>query len=181
MYRVSGKPIELNILTPTPQHPMGWQQALEFCRDCFRQGVRMHPQFTTNRLELHLKLADTFVFDEMPAWRDVLTTPEPERARRLADPAWRAKLQHEWDDDEVRAVAFDLGDLEVEAVRDREHAGWVGRTIVELCAERGTGKRTPSSTCPSQRTSRRASARARAMSRSSSSATSSRRASPTRS
>jgi N-acyl-D-aspartate/D-glutamate deacylase len=66
IYRVSGKPIELNILTPTPQHPMGWQNALEFCRESFRQGVRLHPQFTTNKLELHLKLADTFVFDEMP-------------------------------------------------------------------------------------------------------------------
>jgi N-acyl-D-aspartate/D-glutamate deacylase len=140
MYRVSGKPIELNILTPTPQYPMGWQNALEFCRESFRQGVRMHPQFTTNKLELHLKLADTFVFDEMPVWREVLTTAEPERSRRLADPAWRARLQAEWDDDEARAVAFDLGELEVEAVRDAAHAGWVGRTIAEFCEERGTGK-----------------------------------------
>jgi N-acyl-D-aspartate/D-glutamate deacylase len=140
MYHVSGKPIELNILTPTPQSPMGWQNALEFCRESFRQGVRMHPQFTTNKLELHLKLADTFVFDEMPVWRAVLTTAEPERSRRLADPAWRAKLQAEWDGDKARAVAFDLGDLEVEAVRDAANASWVGRTIAELGAERGRGK-----------------------------------------
>jgi N-acyl-D-aspartate/D-glutamate deacylase len=140
MYRVSGKPIELNILTPTPQHPMGWQNALEFCRESFEQGVRMHPQFTTNKLELHLKLADTFVFDEMPVWREVLITAEPERSRRLADPAVRARLQAEWDDKEARAVAFDLGDLEVEAVRDAAHAGWVGRKLVELGQERGTGK-----------------------------------------
>jgi N-acyl-D-aspartate/D-glutamate deacylase len=140
MYRVSGKPIELNILTPTPQAPMGWQNALEFCRESFRHGVRMHPQFTTNRLELHLKLADTFVFDEMPVWREVLTTAEPERSKRLADPAWRAKLQAEWDDDKTRAVAFDLGDLEVETVRDAANAAWVGRTIAELGAERGRGK-----------------------------------------
>jgi N-acyl-D-aspartate/D-glutamate deacylase len=140
MYRVSGKPIELNILTPTPQHPMGWQRALEFCRESFRQGVRLHPQFTTNRLELHLKLADTFVFDEMPVWREVLTTAEPERSRRLADPAWRARLQAEWDGDEARAVAFDLGNLEVEAVRDQAHAAWVGRSVAELGRERGSGK-----------------------------------------
>jgi N-acyl-D-aspartate/D-glutamate deacylase len=140
MYRVSGKPIELNILTPTPQHPMGWQNALAFCREAFAQGVRVHPQFTTNKLELHLKLADTFVFDEMPVWREVLTRPEPERSRRLADPAWRARLQAEWDDDKTRAVAFDLGELEVEAVRNAAHAGWVGRSIAELGAERGTGK-----------------------------------------
>jgi hypothetical protein len=61
LYRVSGKPIELNILTPTPQHPMGWQRMLDFCHEAFEQGVRLHPQFTTNRLELHLKLSDTFV------------------------------------------------------------------------------------------------------------------------
>jgi N-acyl-D-amino-acid deacylase len=140
MYRVSGKPIELNILTPTPQHPMGWRNALEFCRESFRQGVRLHPQFTTNKLELHLKLADTFVFDEMPVWREVLTSAEPARSRRLADPAWRARLQAEWDDDQGRAVAFDLADLEVEAVRDRANAAWVGRTVGEISAERGTSK-----------------------------------------
>jgi N-acyl-D-aspartate/D-glutamate deacylase len=140
MYRVSGKPVELNILTPTPQHPMGWQNALEFCRESFAQGVRMHPQFTTNKLELHLKLADTFVFDEMPLWREVLTRPEPERSKRLADPAWRTRLQAEWDDDQARAVAFDLGELEVEAVRNEANAALVGRSIEELSAERGTGK-----------------------------------------
>lgn len=138
MYRASGKPIELNILTPTPQHPMGWQNALEFCRESFAQGVRLHPQFTTNKLELHLKLADTFVFDEMPVWREVLTSPEPERSKRLADPTWRARMQAEWDDDDARAVAFDLGELEVEAVRDPAHGSWVGRSLAEIGEERGT-------------------------------------------
>jgi N-acyl-D-aspartate/D-glutamate deacylase len=140
MYRASGKPIELNILTPTAQHPMGWKNALDFCREAFQQGVRLHPQFTTNKLELHLKLADTFVFDEMPLWREVLTSEEPERSRRLADPGWRARLQAEWDADQGRAVAFDFADLEVEAVSDEAHRGWVGRTVAELAAERGTGK-----------------------------------------
>lgn len=140
MYRVSGKPIELNVLVPTPTQPMGWQTALDFCRDAFRQGVRVHPQFTTNKLELHLKLADTFVFDEMPVWRTVLTAPEPERSKRLADRGWRAKLQAEWDDDETRAVSFDLGELEIEAVRDASHAAWIGRSVAELGAERGTSK-----------------------------------------
>jgi N-acyl-D-aspartate/D-glutamate deacylase len=102
--------------------------------------VRVHPQFTTNKLELHLKLADTFVFDEMPRWREVLTTAEPERSKRLADPAWRAQLQPEWDDDDSRAVAFDLGELEIEATRDAANAALVGRSIEELRKERGTSK-----------------------------------------
>jgi N-acyl-D-aspartate/D-glutamate deacylase len=140
MYRVSGKPIELNVLVPTPQAPMGWQTALDFCRESFQQGVRLHPQFTTNRLELHLKLADTFVFDELPMWREALTAAEPERSKRLADPAYRAKMQAEWDDETTRAVSFDLAELEVEAVRDAANAGWIGRSVGELGAERGTGK-----------------------------------------
>ena len=137
MYRVSGRPIELNVLTPTPAHPMGWQQILDFVRESWRQGVRLHPQFTTNRLELHLKLADTFVFDEMRVWREVLTQPEPVRSQRLRDPAVRARLRAAWDDPAERAVAFDLGDLEVESVRDAEHAAWVGRGVRELGQERG--------------------------------------------
>jgi N-acyl-D-aspartate/D-glutamate deacylase len=139
MYRASGRPIELNILTPTPLHPMGWKNVLDFCREAFEQGVRLHPQFTTNKLELHLKLADTFIFDEMPMWREVLTAPEPERSKRLADPAWRAKLQADWED-ETRAIGFDLGELEVEAVRDPAHATWIGRSVAELGEARGTGK-----------------------------------------
>jgi N-acyl-D-aspartate/D-glutamate deacylase len=140
LYHASGKPIEISPLAPTPQHPMGWQNALEFCRESFAQGVRIHPQFTTNRLELHLKLADTFVFDEMPVWREILTSPEPERSRRLADPESRTRMQAEWDQETGRAVAFDLGDLEVEAVRDATNARLVGRSVGEIAVERGTSK-----------------------------------------
>ena len=137
LYRVSGKPIELNILSPTPAHPMGWQSTLEFCREASRQGVRLHPQFTTNRLELHLKLADTFVFDEMPTWREVLTRPEPERGKRLRDPATRAALRREWEDPEVRTVSFDFGDLLVEAVTQPANEACVGRLVRDIASERG--------------------------------------------
>ena len=140
LYRVSGKPVELNILTPTPQHPMGWQNMLEFCNEAFEKGVRLHPQFTTNRLELHLKLADTFVFDEMPVWREVLTQAEPERSARLGDPEWRSRMQGEWDNDDARAVAFDLGDLEIEGVREEQHRDLVGRSVGEIAEERGATK-----------------------------------------
>ncbi len=138
LYRASGRPIELNILVPNPAHPMGWQDTLEFCREAQAEGIRLHPQFTTNRLELHLRLADTFVFDEMPAWRDALTRSEAERAAALRDPAVRECLRAQFDDPASRAVSFEWDGLEVEAVRDEIHAGWVGRSVAELAAERGT-------------------------------------------
>ena len=137
LYEVSGKPIELNILTPTPQHPLGWQRTLEFCHEAFEKGVRLHPQFTTNKLELHLKLVDTFVFDEMPAWREVLIQPEPERSSRLADPSVRARMRAELADEQARAIAFDIGELEVEAVVDSRNQSLVGRSVAEIAAESG--------------------------------------------
>jgi N-acyl-D-aspartate/D-glutamate deacylase len=139
LYRVSGRPIELNILVPNPDHPMGWQETLAFANEAFSEGVRLHPQFTTNRLELHLKLADTFVFDEMPAWRDCLTLPEPERSQQLRDPALRARLRSQWEPEDPgeRAVSFDWDGLEVEAVADAAHQKWVGCSVAELAAERG--------------------------------------------
>jgi N-acyl-D-aspartate/D-glutamate deacylase len=138
LYRVSGRPIELNILLPNPQHPMGWQRTLEFAHEAFAQGARLHPMFTTNKLELHLKLSDTFVFDEMPSWREVLTLPPVEKVQRLRDADVRARLRAEFDDPDSRAVSFQWDGLEVEAVRDDAHRAWVGRSVAELAAERGS-------------------------------------------
>jgi len=137
MYRVSGRPIELNLLLPTPQNPMSWERTLEFAHDCFAQGIRVHPQFATNELGLHLKLADTFVFDEMPAWREALTVPEPERSRRLRDPAMRTRMRSEFDDVMNRSVSFHWDVLVVEAVRDAEHQSCTGRSVIELAEAAG--------------------------------------------
>jgi N-acyl-D-aspartate/D-glutamate deacylase len=139
LYRCSGRPVELNILVPNPEHPMGWQDTLAFCNEAFAGGARLHPMFTTNRLELHLKLSDTFVFDEMPAWRDALTRPEPERSKRLRAPDVRERMRAEFDDPASRAVSFAWADLVVEDVRDAAHRDWVGRSVAEFARERGVG------------------------------------------
>jgi N-acyl-D-aspartate/D-glutamate deacylase len=137
MYRVSGRPIELNILIPTPDNPMGWEKTLAFVREASAQGMRLHPQFTTNALGLHLKLCDTFIFDELPTWRSVLTAPEPERSRQLHDRSVRTRLAAEFDSPAGRSAAFSWDLLEVEGVRNDAHRGWIGRSVTELAAERG--------------------------------------------
>jgi len=140
LYRVSGRPVELNILVPNADHPMGWQSTLDFCQEAFeKEGARLHPMFTTNYLELHLKLSDTFVFDEMPAWRDVLTRPDDERKKALGDPAVRAKLRAEFDDPTSRAVTFEWEGMEVEAARCEENRALVGMSVDEIAKQRGGG------------------------------------------
>jgi N-acyl-D-aspartate/D-glutamate deacylase len=137
LYRVSGRPVELNILVPNPQTPMGWKMTLDFVNEAAEQGARLHPMFTTNALGLHLRLSDTFVFDEMPAWRDALTRPDPERMQVLRDPELRERLKAEWNDPAGRAVSFEWADLYVEAVRDAKNEGWLDRSVAELAEERG--------------------------------------------
>jgi N-acyl-D-aspartate/D-glutamate deacylase len=116
---------------------MGWERTLDFVREASARGVRLHPQFTTNELGLHLKLCDTFIFDELPTWRSVLTLSEPERSRRLRETDVRARLAAEFDSPAGRAAAFSWDLLEVESVRDEAHRSWIGRSVTELAAERG--------------------------------------------
>jgi N-acyl-D-aspartate/D-glutamate deacylase len=137
MARVSGRPLELNLLLPTASNPMGWQRTLEFVHEAALQGLRLHPQFSTNELGLHLRLADTFIFDEMPSWRAALTLPEPQRSAALRDAGTRQRLSREFDDLPSRAAAFTWDVLEVEDVADRAHRDWIGRSVTDLAAQRG--------------------------------------------
>jgi N-acyl-D-aspartate/D-glutamate deacylase len=133
--RASGKPVEIGPLGPTPDAPMAWQRTLEFTREARAQGLRIHPQFTSQRLGLHLRLADTFIFDEMPSWLGALQGSIAERCRKLADPALRDRLRHELKSVQ-RAAPFPIEILEVEYARD-ENRRWIGRSSAELAAERG--------------------------------------------
>ncbi|MEM7409397.1 MAG: amidohydrolase family protein [Myxococcota bacterium] len=135
MARVSGKAIELGPLAPTPEQPMGWQNTLSFVREAREQGLRLHPQFMSQQMGLHLRLSDTFVFDEMPAWLEALTGTNEERCRALADPERRQRMRAELD--LPRAAPFQIADLELEHVRDPENREMVGKTAGEIAAERG--------------------------------------------
>jgi N-acyl-D-aspartate/D-glutamate deacylase len=84
IYRASGRPIELNTLVPLPHQMDGWRRGVEFCRESFRDGIRLHGMFAVNELGAHFSLDTTFLFDEMPTWRETLCLPPPERTRRLA-------------------------------------------------------------------------------------------------
>jgi N-acyl-D-aspartate/D-glutamate deacylase len=137
MSEASGRPIELNLLFASGEDPMSWQKALDFCTEATEGGARLYPQMTTNRGGLHIKLSDTFVFDDMQAWRDVLCLGEPERSRRLADRGVRAQLLAAWNADSG-TVGISWEKLQVEEVRDTGNQNLVGKTIREISEERGT-------------------------------------------
>ena len=134
MARVSGKAIELGPLSPAADHPMGWQNTIDFVREAREQGVRLHPQFSTQKLSLHLRLDDTFVFDEMPVWRDALTLPLEQACEALRDPALRDRMRHDIATI-ARTAPVSLESLEVEYVKDPANEPLLGKTVEELIAE----------------------------------------------
>src|SRR5262245_53566009 len=137
LYRVSGRPIELNTLVPLPHQMEGWRRGVDFCRESFRRGVRLHPMFAVNELGAHFSLDTTFLFDEMPTWRATLCQPPPERARRLADPAVREQLLVELADPAGRAFVFGWQGVFVEAVTRPEHERWVGTHVADVADAMG--------------------------------------------
>jgi N-acyl-D-aspartate/D-glutamate deacylase len=138
MGRASHKPVHLNTVTRLPHQPEGWRRALSFALEAAGKGQQVHPMFSTNRFDgLHFALATTFLFDEMPTFRSVLTRPSPERERLLADGRVRDRLRSELTNTEGRSVTFSWDSVQVSRVRDQAHAGWVGRTLVDLAREMG--------------------------------------------
>jgi N-acyl-D-aspartate/D-glutamate deacylase len=138
MCRASGKPVHLNTVTRLPHQPEGWRRALSFALDAAESGAQVHPMFSTNRFDgLRFALATTFLFDEMPTFRSVLTRPSPERERLLGDRSVRDRLRSELTDTAGRSVTFAWDSVRVSRVREQGHSGWVGRTLVDLGREMG--------------------------------------------
>ena len=116
MARASGRPVHLNTLTAMPHAPEGWKRSLDFAESATRDGLELHPMFAANRQSVHFALGSTFLFDEMPSFRDTLTLASPERERRLRDPALRDQMRTELADPRGRSFVFAWESLRVESV-----------------------------------------------------------------
>ena len=137
IHEASGRPVELNLLFPSGEDPESWSKSLAWCKEQNEKGGRFHPQFATNRGGIHVKLSDTFVFDDMKKWREVLCLAEPERSERLRDPAARAELGQEFEAEAATTIGMSWGNLAVEQVADPANQEKVGKTIAELAAAEG--------------------------------------------
>ncbi|MBB84820.1 MAG: aminoacylase [Deltaproteobacteria bacterium] len=137
IHEASGRPVELNLLFPSGEDPESWSKSLAWCKEQNEKGGRFHPQFATNRGGIHMKLSDTFVFDDMKKWREVLCLAEPERSERLRDPAARAELGQEFEAEAATTIGMSWGNLAVEQVADPANQEKVGKTIAELAAAEG--------------------------------------------
>jgi N-acyl-D-aspartate/D-glutamate deacylase len=137
MAEASTRPVHLNTLTMMPHAPDGWRRSLEFSEAAARDGLAIHPMFASNRQGAHFQLGTTFLFDEMPSFRDTLTLPAVARDARLRDPAVRDQMRREIADPTGRAFVFVWSVLAVETVRHDRNRRWLDRTVAEIADEVG--------------------------------------------
>ena len=137
MARASGWPVHLNTLTSMPHAPEGWSRSLAFAEGAARDGLEIHPMFASNRQGAHFALGSTFLFDEMPSFRETLTLPSPAREERLRDPAVRAQMRTEIADPTGRSFVFAWQVIRVEKVTRPEHERYVDRSVSDIAEERG--------------------------------------------
>ncbi|MSO79874.1 MAG: hypothetical protein EXQ79_09765, partial [Acidimicrobiia bacterium] len=137
MARASGRPVHLNTLTMMPHAPDGWSRSLEFAESAQADGIELHPMFATNRQGAHFSLDATFLFDEMPSFRDTLTLPSPAREERLLDPALRDQMRTEIADSTGRSFVFAWQVLKVEHVVKATNEQWLDKSVTEIAEATG--------------------------------------------
>lgn len=137
MARASGRPVHLNTLTSMPHAPDGWLRSLEFAEAAAAEGLEIHPMFAANRQGAHFALGSTFLFDEMPTFRETLTLPPAERDARLRDPAVRERMRAEIADPTGRSFVFAWPVVRVERVVEPEHERWLDHSVTEVAEAMG--------------------------------------------
>ncbi|HEU5300972.1 MAG TPA: amidohydrolase family protein [Acidimicrobiia bacterium] len=137
MATASGRPVHLNTLTMMPHAPDGWTRSLEFVETAAAEGLELHPMFASNRQGAHFTLGATFLFDEMPSFRDTLTLPSPAREARLRDPAVREQMRAEIADPTGRSFVFVWQVLRIETVKHERNRQWLDKSVSELAEATG--------------------------------------------
>ena len=89
-----------------------------------------------NKMDMHVRLFDTMMFDGTAALRDVLCLPHSARMDALRDPEIRATWRHALTNQE-RAVRIPIDQLFVEAATVEANKPLVGRQLGDIAAERG--------------------------------------------
>ncbi len=137
MVRASGgKAMHANLLLRFTNDPDIWRTCLDVLEGYAREGMRVYPMASANPKGLHLALADTILLDEMPAFRETLSLPMPERVAALGDTSVRDRMRHELANS-PRQLAFDWPQMLVASTRDEANASWQGRSVADLGRERG--------------------------------------------
>ena len=133
------RPLNWNVLGVAAHSPDGHAHQLAASDYAASRGAVVVALTPSQVMRLRINLVSGFIFDAFPGWPEVIALPLPERARALADPALRARL-------DAGARSEEAGYLRVLAVWENytidetfapANAGLKGRRLGDVAAERG--------------------------------------------
>ena len=140
MSEVSGKPIDVNPVVWFPNMPEGWVRSMQFIEEQAALGLRLYPMYGTQQGGAYFSLDTTFLFDDMPAFREPLILPEPARSAALRDPTVRTRMREELAGPPMPSFPLNFDITTVYAVEEPTFSHWVGRSVADLIA-RAVGTR----------------------------------------
>jgi N-acyl-D-aspartate/D-glutamate deacylase len=137
MAAASAKPIHGNVIGVFPASPDGWRRNLAVAESAAARGLRIYPMLVLNPKGVHFSLDSTFIFDEYPTWRGVLTAPTDQRTARLRDPHTRRQLAAELANPMMGSLNLAWDEVAVVATRDPDRRSLEGRTVAAIAEETG--------------------------------------------
>jgi N-acyl-D-aspartate/D-glutamate deacylase len=119
-----------------PERTLYW---LDLARRYREQGVQFWPQLSPRTVDFRVNWDSSMMFMAFPVgWHRVIQAPAGEKARLLADEAWRDVARKEWDSvDRAMFPHQRIGTVRLVEVTRPEDEVWLGRTLGDLVAERG--------------------------------------------
>ena len=134
MARTSGAAVNVNMIDWFPGFADGWRINLATAEAAASDGLRIYPMLRANPQDLYFCLAETFIFDDVPAMREALVMAAPARMVALRDRARRDAIRAEFARG-PRSIDFGWSRVSVAAVHRNDLQAAQGRALDDLAAE----------------------------------------------
>jgi N-acyl-D-amino-acid deacylase len=101
------------------------------------KGARINPLFSHAMSYVNLHFDRSIMWHGVLSWHELCNGPEEDKARLLADPAWRAKARAEWDACTYTLAPVAMPERMVLDHSEREIPGQTGMTLPAYAAQQG--------------------------------------------
>ncbi|HKD69281.1 MAG TPA: amidohydrolase family protein [Candidatus Binataceae bacterium] len=119
--RAAGRPIVWNALAQFQSQPDHWRRVLSWMDELNRDS-QLYGMTVCFPTHLYFTLEEMNQFDDMPHWREVLSSPMAQRKKLLSDPAVRAALNEDFRTVRTRVFSGEWQDISVTHTRPDKHA-----------------------------------------------------------
>ncbi len=133
-----GLPLTWTAFTYNQANPDTTMRWVDMARRLAAEGIRFLPQLSPRSVDFRLNWDSSMMFMSMPdGWHKIIAARGDDKARLLADEAWRAVAREEWDRVERAMFPHKRPDkLRFVEVHGEQNAAWLGRTFEDLLAAR---------------------------------------------